>query len=382
MAKRRKEKDEEDELGFKLPKFDKEKFLLRERTKIKTMFVSFIFGVVLSVICFGFWALMGSEVAFRWPLVLLVAVFNATFIRVIFQKLNIDLSDFGKKEWFSAIAVYFFTWLLIFIVLVNPPFYDGESPRVELVALPDMQEIGGTVKIVAKITDNVGIDNIDFTIVSPDGASTSLSSTDYTYENNILVYEHQSPSNLIGESDAYTYTLNVTDVNKYTTEETGTFTYSNNTIKLPEPIAANEQPGAEVTYTTNIKFDVKSDVSRFYYVIGDGEEINVTKDGDYFTTSPKIKGWSRGTNVVVKAYAEIIYYFENSVEKYSNTIVDSGTYYFNVSDVPEIGGEDPPAIGLPGPTFIPVPGFELLVFLISLGAVVLIFKYGKKDRRN
>jgi len=386
MAKRRKEKDEGENLDFKLPKFDEEKFLSRERTKIKTIFISFIFGIVLAMVCFGFWSLMSNENAFRWELVLLVAIFNATFLKPIFQRLNIDVSNFGKKEWFSVIAIYFFTWLLVFIVIVNPPFYDDETPRIEIVALPDMQEIGGTVKIVAKITDNMGIDNIDFTIVSPDGTSTSLSSTDYTYdEDNILVYEYSSPDNLTGESDTYTYTLSVTDVNKHTTEETGTFTYSANTIKLPEPTGTNVQPGPSVTYSTNIKFDVKADVSRFYYVIDDGEEINATKDGDYYTTSPKIKGWTKGANVSVKAYAEIIHYVQISALNYvpySNTIVDSSIYYFNVSDVPEIGGEDQPTVTLPSPPYMPVPGFELVAFLVSLIAVVLIFKYKKKDKRN
>ena len=381
MAKRRKEKDEESETDFKFPKFDEEKFLKKERRNIKTTFLSFLLGLVMAIICFAFWTLLSGHFL-RWELVLLVAVMNSTFLKYLFIRLNIDLTDFGKKGWLSSYATYFFTWLLVFIVLVNPPFYDDEAPKVDVVTLPTMQELGGTVKIIASISDNVGIESIDFTIVSPDGMSTHLSPNDYTYENNALIYEYPSPDNLTGESDTYTYTLNVTDVNKHSTERTGSFTYSDNTIKLPEPASANEQQGAEVTYTTSIKFDVKPDVSRFYYKIDGGKEINVTKDGDYYTTSPKIEGWSRGTNVTVKAYGEIIHYFENSGIKYNNTIVDSGTYYFNVSDVPEIGGEPAPQITLPSPIDIQVPGFEMAVFVISLIGVILIFKYSKKNKRN
>ncbi|RLF32243.1 MAG: hypothetical protein DRM98_04245, partial [Thermoplasmata archaeon] len=70
MAKKRKEKDEEDK-PFKLPKFDKEKFLKKEKRNIKTTFISCIFGIFMGLICFGFWVLMGHGNTLRWPLVLL-----------------------------------------------------------------------------------------------------------------------------------------------------------------------------------------------------------------------------------------------------------------------------------------------------------------------
>ena len=54
MAKKRKEKSEEEELDFKLPKFDEEKFLKKEKRNIKTLFISFILGLVVSLISFGF----------------------------------------------------------------------------------------------------------------------------------------------------------------------------------------------------------------------------------------------------------------------------------------------------------------------------------------
>ena len=375
MAKRRKDKSEEETLDFKVPKFDEEKFIKKERRNIKTMLISFCLGLLLSLICFGFWALQG-EGEVRWLTVLLVCIASASFLRYLFLRLNIDLTDFGKKGWFSSYAVYFFSWLLIFIILVNPPFYDDESPHVEVVTLPNMQELGGTVEIVAMIADNAGVEkeNIGFTLTYPNGANLS---PEFTFEDNIFTYIYENPDNIIGD---YTFTVIATDVNGHESDiKTGTFTYSNDTIKLPEPIKANDPSGAEVTYTTDIKFDVKADVSRFYYKINDGKEINVTKDGDYYTTSPKIEGWTRNTNVTVKAFAEIIYYFENTPTKYSNTLVDNGIYYFNVSDVPEIGGEAPPAVKLPKYTPIQVPGFELVVFIISLIAVILIFKYRKKD---
>jgi len=53
-------------------------------------------------------------------------------------------------------------------------------------------------------------------------------------------------------------------------------------------------------------------------------------------------------------------------------------------DTYDVDGDKNPQndILLPYPHAVQVPGFELLVALISIIAVVLILKYRKKDRRN
>ena len=117
-------------------------------------------------------------------------------------------------------------------------------------------------------------------------------------------------------------------------------------------------------------------------MVNDSMEINATSDGGYYETSPEMIGWLRGENATVNAYADIVYYFVNFNEQFNNTIVDTSTYYFRVSDDSKVGTEVSPEISIPGPGLYMVPGFELLVFVISLIVVVLIFKYGKKDRRN
>src|SRR5512137_2250211 len=129
MAKRRKENEEEQEdKSFKVPKFDEESFLKRERRNIKATFLAFLFGCLMALVCFGFWALMGSGTGLRFFLVLLVCIANAAFIRFIFLRLNIDISDLTKSKWVIIYGTYFFTWLLVFLVIINPPFYDDEAP--------------------------------------------------------------------------------------------------------------------------------------------------------------------------------------------------------------------------------------------------------------
>jgi hypothetical protein len=195
MAKKRKEKEEEQEIDFKKPKFDKEKFIKTEKQKIRITFLSFIFGIAISFISFGFWILLRGN-AFRWELVLLFGVFTAAWLRYIFLKLNFDLSELGRRGMFSSYAIYFFSWLLVLILLVNPPFYDDESPKIEVISLPYAQELGGTVKIVAKITDNVGIGGINFTLYYPNNDDYIIN--DYTFENDIFTYIFNNSENIIG----------------------------------------------------------------------------------------------------------------------------------------------------------------------------------------
>ena len=74
MAKKRKERKDEEELDFKLPKFDEGKFLKKERRNVKTLYISFIFGFIIAILSFSFWVLL-SDSWIRWELVLLFGVF-------------------------------------------------------------------------------------------------------------------------------------------------------------------------------------------------------------------------------------------------------------------------------------------------------------------
>jgi hypothetical protein len=393
MAKRRREKDEEEDKPFKMPKFDEEAFLKRERRNIKTTFISFLFGIFMAIICFGFWALMGKH-DLRWELVLLVAVIDAAFLKYIFSRLNIDLTDFGRKNWFGSYAIYFFSWLVLFIIIVNPPFYDDEAPRIEAVVLPEMQELGGTVNIIAKITDNSGVKKQDITF-NLDGDS--VSPENFEFIDNIFTYIYESPENLTGE-ETHTFKLTAKDSAGLTAEVEDTFAFSNDTIYLALP-----ESGDIVKAASDIKFGVKTDVWRVYYTINDLREINATQQidrKDFYTTSPEYEGWVVGENVTVNVSAIIMYNFENHflkdeegnfiVDKNGNAIAywffnyinDTNTYYFDVVDESTIGQKEPVKISLPKARIVGAPGFETLVFLISLVVVVLIFKYRKKNRSN
>ncbi len=388
MAKRRKENEEQQEdKSFKVPKFDEESFLKRERKNIKAAFIAFLFGCLMALVCFGFWVLMGSGTSLRWFLVLLVCIANAAFIRFIYQRLNIDISDLTKSKWVIIYGTYFLTWILIFVVIINPPFYDNEAPMVDIVILPDMQEFGNPVKIVAKITDNAGIDKsgIIFTINNQ-----TIDNNDFDFTKNIFNYEFSSPINS-SKDITYNFELKATDVNGNKITKTSSFIYTKNAIQLVSDESAYKSPGPLVYSATPINFDVKADVDIVYYTVNNGPKINVSKTGDYFTTYPKFKGWLANQNVTVRVYAEKIHYFkfvmptvpteDFNLTKYSNTIVDSQIYFF-MTGTENIGLEEPPKIDIPIKDYVQVPGFELILFIAAITLLILILKKKNKDEKK
>ena len=400
MAKRRKETTEDEEIDFKIPKFDEESFLRRERRNIKTTFIVFLFGILLAVISFGFWALLSGE-AYRWLLVLLVGVFNAAWIKYIFLRLNIDLTNFGRKGWFATYGIYFLTWLIVLMMLCNTPFYDDEKPKVNLVVLPEMQEFGNSVKIIAKITDNSVIQKSDITL-SINGET--ISPERYEFIDNIFRYTYENDS--IKNETTLSFTLSAKDGSNHKTERQGTFTFSNNTIFVPEPLHVDVSPGPEVGSATSIKFKVNADITRLYYTIDNGTSIDVTeKEGDFYVTYPKYEGWPKNKNVTMEVFAEKNYTFDivtdknpNQIAKnteewqiyqakvrantFSNIIVDNQPYYFQVAGESGVGTEAPPIAVPPTIKYVSVPGFEAVIFIISLIAVVLIFKRKNKDKKT
>ena len=397
MAKRRKEGAEvEEQLDFQIPKFDEESFIKRERRNIKTLFIAFLFGLLIALICFGFWILLEGSFL-RWELVLLVSVVNAIWIKYLFLKLNIDLTDFGRKGWLTSFATYFFTWLLVLIVLVNPPFYDGESPHAEVVVLPGMQEPGGTILIAAYIVDNVGVNKagIDFTIMDPNGMTFT---PEFTFENNIFRYIYENPSDLLGISN---YTFIVSDVNNRKTTITGSFTYSNDTLEIISSRFTGIMSGDAITIKADNK--ISNNNFRVYYKIDNGPDINVdrkeTSDREKYETSAEFKGWTANTTVSVDVYAEVSHYFVNIPEKFSNTVKDTKTYLFSTANDQNIGTEEPLVeynytlalmrksqlpntlnYQLPYPRSIgTTPGFEVIVFVLAIVVVVFLIKRKKNN---
>jgi hypothetical protein len=399
MAKRRKEGTEEEHLDFQIPKFDEEAYLKKERRNIKTIFISFLLGLLIAVICFGFWALMQGSFL-RWELVLLVGVVNAIWLRYIFLKLNLDLTDFGRKGWLSAFATYFITWLLILTILANPPFYDDEAPKVDAIVLPGMQEPGGTILIAAHIVDNVGVkkEGINFTMTDPNGTTTSPA---FTFENSIFRYTYENPTNLSG---SYNYTFVVSDVNSHTTTASGSFFYGSDALEIISSRFTGLRSGDAITIKADER--ISRENFRVYYQINNGSNINVDRkevtDKEKYETSAEFEGWTSNSTVSVRVYAEARYYFVNIPEKFSNTVEDTESHTFSTELDSNIGAEEPLVeynctlaalrqsqlpntlhYSLPCPIrVVMTPGFEAVVVVCAIAVAVFLFRYKKNKKKT
>ncbi len=399
MARKRKEKSEEEDIGFKIPKFNEEEFVKREKRNIKTLYISFLFALLIALISVGFWILMADSYL-RWELVMLFGVINMVFLKYLFEKLNIDLSDFGRKGWFGSFAVYLLTWLLVFIILINPPIYDEDEPFIELIVLPGMQEAGGTVLIVANIIDNAGIDvdSITLDITYPDGTTDTPA---FAFEDSILTYSYENTEQLMG---TYNFTITVSDVNNHQAQIQDSFIYTNDTLSITssrftdirsrDAIAISAQPElCEINF-------------RVYYTINDGPEINVDReervDKQNYETTAEYEGWNENSNHTIRVYAETLYYFLNHPTKYNNTVSDTTVYQFSTGSDANIGTEPPLAsfnctlaalrqsqkentinYSLPCPVSVQgTPGFEIAVFLISLLVAIILFKKSKRTPKK
>lgn len=362
MAKRRKI-SEETELS--LPEFNEETFVKRERRNTKVIIITFLFGLIIGVISQFLWARMSEGT--RWPLIFLFALFMMPFLYKLIITLA-DTSDYTKRNWFSLYTSYLLTWVTVMIILVNPPFYDNTPPLVEIDVLPIYQEPGGTVKIAAYIADNSGIEDVNLTIESPNGDKIYLP---FKENNSVYVWEFKNENNLLGR---YNFTLYVEDKNGNGRTVNGDFNYSEDAISLVYP-----ENGSNVNHATPIRFDVK-ELSKYYfrvYYLTNGEEINMTRSGIFYETSPIYKGWGKGKNVTIMVKADVIRYFYD--EKINNTVIDSSiyTFYTNQND-DQIGKEPSPTtekLPSPQPKRI-TPGFETSLLILVL-LLVIVWKRRK-----
>jgi hypothetical protein len=124
MAKKRKKQKEEESYEFKMPEFDEEEYLRKEVRESKTLFVTFIYAALIGIISS---VLRPVDLA----LAALVGFIGIIFLRHIYPLIGVNTSLLEKKQWGTNIIFYIFTWLLIWIILTNPPFSDIQAPNIK-----------------------------------------------------------------------------------------------------------------------------------------------------------------------------------------------------------------------------------------------------------
>jgi len=368
MAKKSKEKD--DGYEFTMPDFDEKEYIGGEKRKARTYFLSFTFGIVMGVICHFAWR--GISPDYRWALTFLFAIASIGFLAKILQLFKVDITQFGKKEWFGSIAFYFFTWLAIFIISNNPPFYDASAPEIASISVPAVPELGSSILIAAKVTDNVGVDNVRINISDGTGWE------EHPMVQDGLVYSYVYTCNGTG---LCSYTISAEDNNGHHTTHAGNFTQARNLILVDKPSTPLD---ADSEIKILARADISDDAFLVYYLI-EGIAINATQSGEdiidgklykVYTTTPEFYGWQEASNMQFSVYVKATYYFvgiDNPVEY----TVNGGTYNVSTSTDSDIGLVSSPQIkGLPNPRPLrQVPGFELALIFVAVALILFVRRY-------
>lgn len=176
MAKKRKKEDEEED-AFEFPEFDRVQYMKEEVNKGKSVLISLAIAPFFSYASYLIFDITGE-----WTLGFLLLLPGIFILGPIHNLCRIDLNLFGKKEYATNWAMFFFTWLIVWIILMNPPFDDFADPTVENVRfgvlvdeenstwedIRDVElELGVTYtfNLTARITDNVDVRQESVTII-------------------------------------------------------------------------------------------------------------------------------------------------------------------------------------------------------------------------
>ncbi|MFO8132361.1 MAG: hypothetical protein R6U10_00260 [Thermoplasmatota archaeon] len=387
-------KQQDDEYEFKMPEFDEDEFIAGEKRKAKTYFISFGFGILMAVVCHLAWR--SIDAGLRWALTFVLAVCAIGFLVKLLQLFGIDISEFGKKEWLGSIAFYFFTWLAIFILSVNPPFYDASGPEIESTVLPSVQQMGDAVFVTARVTDNTDVSEVRLTISRGDIAISRV--MDNPVE---AVYTYAFPDetndteiSFAAADGVYHYTVNATDAAGHRTAwKNGTFSFAEQPLYIDTP-----DPGASIDASTDIQIrldrsvlqgfddDDRRERIRVYYVLNNDTTVNATFydsfGGEYvYNTSAAYEGWQPGQQNTLRLHAEVQDYYvlpediDYSWNLSHRTLTASQVYTYNVEADSSVGVKASPIKEWPDrPDLQRVPGFGMLAAIGGLAAVLLVLR--------
>lgn len=235
--KRKKDKKPEEEYEFTPPDFDEKEFLKKElkdtKTALFTIVYAIVAGIVAGAISMASSALVG--VAF------LVVLAGIVSLRYYYKAVKVDVSAFTKKNWMGSIVTYFFTFLAIWVLMLNAPFADLANPTVDAIIVyvydgaqwqgieyKNVEALGGfvwvlkgtnesvtatntpihassgcTVNITAHVTDNGRLEAAEIAVGA--GSYAPMTSTS-GYR-----YEYQINGSALNPSSGLTFTIRAVD---------------------------------------------------------------------------------------------------------------------------------------------------------------------------
>ena len=179
------EAEEKDEPVFTPAEFDETEFLQTENRSARMIYISLSVALIAGILSFFImralhW--MGSDLynvlPIAAPIILLMLVY------FLMKRFGIELRDLDWKKYLENGFMYTVTWGAIWMVSMNPPFSDLSSPIVSDPIFKvtvgsrtslhfEENDTFGNVESISTffvVTDNVGTDDVDFTIRLKEGS--------------------------------------------------------------------------------------------------------------------------------------------------------------------------------------------------------------------
>ncbi len=177
MAKKRR-KEEKKEV-FEKPEFDEVEFMQKEIATTKVAMITILFALPIAVVSFGI-TLVGLPAAG-----FLIGIGSVFLLKYVLEFFNVDTEQFELKDKLGNGAMFFFTWLAVWVLILNVPFTDLTNPNIGTVTIvgcsnPSTLKLKGgiqnaceidapsaSITIESKITDNSDVSSVTIHITSP-----------------------------------------------------------------------------------------------------------------------------------------------------------------------------------------------------------------------
>ena len=171
MAKKSKD-EEEESYSFKPPKFDEKEFMQQEIKKGRTTHFTILLGIAIGVLSLALTSVNQIGLAVFLGFLVLLS------IKSYFNLVRVEYEFFEKKDWVGAGATYLFTWVVVWTLLINPPFSDFSTPDIKTITILGVDDAGNwtlyesenaatlihageDIQINVSVSDNVGVNYVE-----------------------------------------------------------------------------------------------------------------------------------------------------------------------------------------------------------------------------
>ncbi len=359
MGKKKEDDVQEEGYDFIPPDFDEDAFIHKEMVSFRTTLTLFVVGIVAALASWGLFAAVdGARVG--WLLGMVVFAVFFALLKPLYRWRKIDISHYKRREWIGSAFLLFFTWLGIWLVLLNPPFSDFAEPDVAAYANPGVAPVGGDVVIDVFYTDNEGVESFAFLLTGPDGP--------------VAVEEHHvtGPHYQYVADDlaAGTYTFQATGA-----DATGREGHDNGTFEVRAEVLevfVQDLTNPTAAVVVSLPLDPEAVYAAYLDLGGDDRVyLEYEEKVNGWQATRAHAGWSEGNNTFGVVVEQRNQFHHDTLLIPGGVVRDDGPYTVEVQGPGDYQGGRP---GEPNPTVAPVrsvpgPG----VALLAVGLVALAF---------